>query len=132
LYVQMHVKPHPIFKRDNADLYCDVPISIVTAALGGELEVPSLRGRLNLKVPPGTQTHKSFRMRGKGVKPVRGGPTGDLICRIIVETPVKLNAEQRELLEMFGKLMGKAVNKHSPNEKSWIDSMKKFFEDMKP
>lgn len=131
LFVQIHVKPHQIFERDNADLYCEVPISIVTAALGGELEVPSLNGRLNLKIPAGTQTHKSFRMRGKGVKPVRGGPVGDLICRIVVETPVKLNAEQRELLEQFGNSMGKGAHKHSPNEKSWIDSMKKFFEDMK-
>jgi molecular chaperone DnaJ len=131
LYVQMHVKPHPIFERDSADLYCEVPISIVTAALGGELEVPSLSGRLSLKIPPGTQTHKSFRMRGKGVKPVRGGSTGDLICRIVVETPVKLNAEQKELLEIFGKSMGTAVKKHSPNENSWLDNMKKFFEDIK-
>ncbi len=131
LFVQIHVKPHPIFERDNADLYCEVPINIVTAALGGELEVPSLGGRLNLKIPAGTQTHKLFRMRGKGVKPVRGGPVGDLICRIVVETPVKLNGEQKELLEQLGQSMGKASNKHSPNENSWIDSMKKFFEDMK-
>ncbi len=131
LFVQIHVKPHSIFERDNADLYCEVPINIVTAALGGELEVPSLGGRLNLKIPAGTQTHKLFRMRGKGVKPVRGGPVGDLICRIVVETPVKLNNEQKELLEQFGQSMGKAVNKHSPNENSWIDNMKKFFEDMK-
>ena len=131
LFVQIHVKPHPIFERDNADLYCEVPINIVTAALGGELEVPSLGGRLNLKIPAGTQTHKLFRMRGKGVKPVRGGPVGDLICRIVVETPVKLNGEQKELLEKLGQSMGKASNKHSPNENSWIDSMKKFFEDMK-
>ncbi len=131
LFVQIHVKPHPIFERDNADLYCEVPINIVTAALGGELEVPSLGGRLNLKIPPGTQTHKLFRMRSKGVKPVRGGPVGDLICRIVVETPVKLNSEQKELLEQFGHSMGKAVKKHSPNENSWIDNMKKFFEGMK-
>jgi molecular chaperone DnaJ len=132
LFVQMHVKPHPIFERDNADLFCEVPISIVTAALGGELEVPSLNGRLNLKIPSGTQTHKLFRMRGKGVKPVRGGAVGDLICRIIVETPVKLNSEQKELLEKFAKSMGKGgVNKHSPNEKTWLDGMKKFFEEMK-
>jgi len=131
LYVQMHVKPHTIFERDNADLYCEVPISIVTAALGGELEVPSLNGRLNLKIPAGTQTHKSFRMRGKGVKPVRGGPLGDLICRIVVETPVRLNAEQKELLEQLDTSMGKSAKKHSPNEKSWLDGMKKFFEDMK-
>jgi molecular chaperone DnaJ len=70
-------------------------------------------------------------MRGKGIKPVRGGPTGDLICRIVVETPVKLNSRQKELLEQFGESMGKAANKHSPNENSWIDSVKKFFEDMK-
>jgi len=132
LYVQIHVKPHPIFERDNANLYCEVPINIVTAALGGEIEVPSLGGRLNLKIPPGTQTHKLFRMRGKGVKPVRGGPIGDLICRIVVETPVKLNAEQRQLLDKLGKSMGKASGKHSPNENSWLDNMKKFFEDMKP
>ena len=131
LFVQIHVKPHPIFQRDNADLYCEVPINIVTAALGGELEVPSLSGRLNLKIPAGTQTHKLFRMRGKGVKPVRGGPIGDLICRIVVETPVKLNSEQKELLQQFGESMGKAAKKHSPNENSWIDNMKKFFEDMK-
>ena len=130
LFVQIHVKPHPIFERDNADLYCEVPISIVTAALGGELEVPSLNGKLNLKIPAGTQTHKLFRMRDKGVKPVRGGPTGDLICRIVVETPVKLNSEQKELLEQFAHSMGKTT-KHSPNETSWVDSMKKFFEDMK-
>ena len=132
LFVQMHIKPHPIFERDNADLFCEVPISIVIAALGGELEVPSLNGRLNLKVPPGTQTHKSFRMRGKGIKPVRGGAVGDLICRIIVETPVKLNNEQKELLEKLAKSMDKGgVTKHSPNEKSWLDGMKTFFEEMK-
>ncbi|HKJ50761.1 MAG TPA: molecular chaperone DnaJ [Gammaproteobacteria bacterium] len=132
LYVQIHVKPHPIFERDNANLYCEVPINIVTAALGGEIEVPSLGGRLNLKIPSGTQTHKLFRMRGKGVKPVRGGPIGDLICRIVVETPVKLNAEQRSLLEKLGESMGKATRKHGPNENSWLDNMKQFFEDMKP
>ena len=131
LFVQMHVKPHAIFERDNADLYCEVPISIVTASLGGELEIPSLNGRLNLKIPAGTQSHRSFRMRGKGVKPVRGGPVGDLICRILVETPVRLNTEQKELLEQFGKLMGKSAKKHSPNEDSWVDGMKRFFEDMK-
>ncbi len=131
LFVQIHVTPHPIFQRDNADLYCEVPISIVTAALGGELEVPSLGGRLNLKIPAGTQTHKLFRMRGKGVKPVRGGPVGDLICRVVVETPVKLNSEQKELLEQLGESMGKSAKKHSPNENSWIDNMKRFFEDMK-
>ncbi len=130
--MQIHVKPHPIFQRDHADLYCEVPINIVTATLGGELEVPSLNGRLNLKIPPGTQTHKLFRMRGKGVKPVRGGGVGDLICRVVVETPVNLNGEQKELLEKLGASMGKSAKKHSPNENSWLDNVKKFFEDMKP
>jgi len=131
LYVQMRVKPHEIFKRNEADLHCDVPISIVTAALGGELEVPSLNGRLNLKIPSGTQTNKLFRMRGKGVKPVRGGPVGDLICRVLVETPVKLSQEQKDLLQQFGDSMGKSSKKHSPNEKTWLDGVKKFFEDVK-
>ena len=132
LFVQIHVKPHPIFQRDHADLYCEVPINIVTAALGGELEVPSLNGRLSLKIPAGTQTHKLFRMRGKGVRPVRGGAVGDLICRVVVETPVNLNGEQKELLEKLGASMGKSAKKHSPNENSWLDNVKKFFEDMKP
>ena len=131
LFVQMHIKQHQIFERDNADLYCEVPISIVTAALGGELEVPSLNGKLNLKIPAGTQTHKTFRMRGKGVKPVRGGPVGDLLCRIVIETPVKLNSEQKDLLEALGKSMGKGNNKHSPNETSWLDGVKQFFDDLK-
>ncbi len=131
LFVQMHVKEHAIFVRDNADLYCEVPISIVTAALGGELNVPTLTGKVNLKIPTGTQTQKMFRMKGKGVKPVRGGPVGDLLCRVVVETPVKLSKEQKELFEQLGKSMGDSSNNHSPNEKSWMNGVKKFFEDMK-
>ncbi|MBL7005057.1 MAG: molecular chaperone DnaJ [Gammaproteobacteria bacterium] len=131
LYVQMHVKKHAIFERDNANLYCEVPISIVTAALGGELHVPTLTGKINLKIPSGTQTQKLFRMKGKGVKPVRGGPVGDLLCRVVVETPIKLSKEQRKLFEELGKSMGDSSNNHSPNEKTWVDGVKKFFEDMK-
>lgn len=131
LYVQIRVKPHPIFERDNADLYCDVPISFVTAALGGDLEVPSLNGRLKLKIPAGTQTHKLFRMRGKGVKPVRGGMVGDLICRVVVETPIKLTSEQKDILEKFSQSMGDSNKQHRPQEHSWLDGVKKFFEDMK-
>ena len=131
LFVQMHVKKHAIFVRDNADLYCEVPISIVTAALGGDLNVPTLTGKVNLKIPTGTQTQKMFRIKGKGVKPVRGGPVGDLLCRVIVETPVKLSKEQKELFEQLGKSMGDSSNNHSPNEKSWMNGVKKFFEDMK-
>ena len=90
LYVHMNVRPHKIFQRDGVDLYCEVPISFVTAALGGEIEVPTLDGRVNLKVPAETQTGKSFRLRSKGVKAVRGAGVGDLICKVVIETPVNL------------------------------------------
>ncbi|MCB1825731.1 MAG: molecular chaperone DnaJ [Candidatus Competibacteraceae bacterium] len=131
LYVQIRVKPHPIFTREDNDLYCEVPIGFHTAALGGELEVPTLDGRLSLKIPPETQTSKVFRLRGKGVKPVRGGPTGDLLCRIVVETPVNLTREQKELLEKFAATMEASGERHTPQQGSWLDGVKKFFEDMK-
>lgn len=131
LYVQMHVKPHDIFTRDDNDLYCEMPISIATAALGGEIEVPTLDGKLRLKIPSETQTGKSFRMRGKGVKPVRGGMTGDLLCRVNVETPVKLSNKQKELLKEFDKSIQQGGEHHSPQNTSWTDRMKKFFDDLK-
>ncbi|MBE9568261.1 MAG: molecular chaperone DnaJ [Proteobacteria bacterium] len=130
LYVQMHVKPHDIFTRDDNDLFCEMPISIGTAALGGEIEVPTLNGKLRLKIPSETQTGKLFRMRGKGVKPVRGGITGDLLCRVNVETPVKLSNKQKDLLKEFEKSIQKAGDKHSPKHASWGDRMKKFFDDL--
>lgn len=130
LYVQIQVKEHPIFKRDDANLYCEVPISFGTAALGGELEVPTLDGRVALKVPPETQTGKLFRMRGKGVKPVRGAAVGDLLCRVVVETPVKLNSRQKELLRELEENL-KSNGKHSPQHHSWLDGVKQFFEGMK-
>jgi molecular chaperone DnaJ len=131
LYVQINVRPHPIFIREENNLYCEVPISIVTAALGGELEAPTLDGRVMLKIPPETQTGKLFRIRGKGVKPVRGGPTGDLHCRVVVETPVNLTSRQKELLSEFEQSMREGNKQHSPKESSWLDGVKKFFEDMK-
>ncbi len=126
LYVQILVKEHPIFQRDGANLYCEVPISFADAALGGELEVPTLDGRVKLKIPPESQTGKLFRMRGKGVVPVRGGPQGDLLCRIVVETPVNLNATQKELLKQFQDSLSN--QKHSPQHTSWYEGVKKFFE----
>lgn len=126
LYVQIIVRDHDIFQRDGKHLYCEVPISIVDAALGGELEVPTLDGRVKLKVPPETQTGKLFRVRGKGVAPVRGGGIGDLLCRVVVETPVNLNTRQKELLrELQGGLEG---NDHSPRKTSWFGEVKKFFD----
>lgn len=131
LYVQIKVRPHAIFTREDSDLYCEVPISFTTAVLGGELDVPTLEGRVKLKIPPETQTGKLFRLRGKGVKSVHGGAVGDLLCRIEVETPVNLNRKQKELLEEFERSMEEGKGKHSPRTSNWFDGVKKFFEDMK-
>lgn len=131
LYVQVHVREHPIFTRDGSDLLCEVPVSFTAAALGGELEVPTLDGRVKLKIPAESQTGKLFRLRGKGVKSVRGGQVGDLICRIVVETPVNLTSRQKDLLREFEKSMEEDGKSHSPKHSSWLDGVKKFFEDMK-
>ena len=131
LYVQIAVRSHPIFERDGKHLYCEVPVSFVDAALGGELEVPTLGGRVRLKVPPETQTGKLFRLAGKGVKPVRGGSTGDLLCRVVVETPIKLSRKQKDLLRDFQETLDESGDKHSPRKTNWFDGVKRFFEDMK-
>ena len=128
LYVQIQVKEHPIFVREENNLYCEVPISFTTAALGGELEVPTLKGRVNLKIPAETQTGRMFRMRGKGVKPVRGGAVGDLICKVKVETPVNLTRKQKDLLREFTGHMDEGGSRHSPQASSWMDGVKKFFD----
>ena len=131
LYVQVEVREHPIFVREGRHLYCEVPISFPDAALGGELEVPTLDGRVKLKVPAETQTGKVFRLRGKGVTEVRGGGVGDLLCKVVVETPVKLTDRQKELLdELKSSLSGS--DKHSPREKSWFDGVKDFIDGLKP
>lgn len=132
LFVQVSVKRHAIFERDGANLHCDVPISFATAALGGEIDVPTLDGRVRLKVTPECQTGKLFRLRGKGVKPVRGGAVGDLICRVVVETPVKLTEKQKELLrELEQEMNNGGEHSHSPKQKSWFDGVKNFFDDIK-
>jgi len=127
LYVEVHVKEHSIFEREGAHLSCEVPLSFVTAALGGSIEVPTLHGNVVLKVPPETQSGRVFRLKEKGVKPVRGGSIGDLFCRVMVETPVKLTEEQKELLRKFEQSMRKDAGSHSPRETSWLDGVKKFF-----
>jgi len=132
LFVQISVRQHPIFERDGKNLYCEVPITFVDAALGGELEVPTLDGRVKLKIPAETQTGKLFRLRGKGVQPVRGGGIGDLLCRAVVETPVNLNKEQKELLREFQASLGEGGHAQSPRQNSWFEGVKKFFDDMKP
>ncbi len=131
LYVQVHVKEHEIFVRDGNNLYCEVPLSFTDAALGGEIQVPTLDGRVNLKVPLETQTGRMFRMRSKGVKSVRSGATGDLICKVIVETPVKLSESQKQLLREFNEtLSGPLAKKHKPKEEGFFNGVKKFFDDL--
>jgi len=131
LYVQVSVKPHAIFERQGGDLHCEVPISFVTAALGGAIEVPTLEGRVTLKIPAETQTGKSFRMRGKGVKSVRGHATGDLLCKVVIETPVNLSRGQKDTLTNFQESLESKKSTHSPRSSTWFDGVKKFFEDMK-
>ncbi|MEH6575937.1 MAG: molecular chaperone DnaJ [Amphritea sp.] len=130
LFVQVSVRDHAIFERDGKHLYCEVPISFIDAALGGELEVPTLESRVKLKIPAETQTGKMFRLRGKGIKPVRGGAVGDLLVKVIVETPVNLNNRQKDLLRDFQAAMDERQRHHSPKKHGFFSSVKKFFEDM--
>lgn len=126
LYVEVVVREHSVFQRDGADLYMDVPISFTDAALGKEVEIPTLDGRVSLKIPEGTQTGKMFRLRGKGVKPVRTSMVGDLLCRVVVETPVNLTSRQKELLrELQSSLDGD--EKQSPHKKSFFDRLGEMF-----
>ena len=131
LYVEVSVREHPIFERDGAHLSCEVPVSFVTAALGGTIEVPTLDGNVSLKVPAETQSGRVFRLREKGVKPVRGGNIGDLFCRVVIETPVNLNEEQKNLLQQFDRTMQDSSQDHSPRERSWFDGVKRFFGTMR-
>lgn len=131
LYIEIHVKRHAIFNRDGANLSCELPISFVTACLGGEIEVPTLGGKALLKIPAETQTGQSFRLRSKGVKPVRGGAVGDLICKVQIETPVNLTTEQKLLVEKLGESLLSNGKHHSPQESSWIDGVKNFFDKLK-
>jgi molecular chaperone DnaJ len=130
LYVEVHVKEHAIFEREGSHLSCEVPISFATATLGGSVDVPTLDGDVVLKIPAETQSGRSFRLRDKGVKPVRGGATGDLFCRVVVETPVNLTEEQRALLRSFEESVQKNGKTHSPRERSWLDGVKRFFENI--
>jgi molecular chaperone DnaJ len=127
LYVEIVVREHPIFERDGAHLSCEVPVSFVTAALGGSVEVPTLDGHANIKLPAGTQSGRVFRLREKGIKPVRGGARGDLFCRVVVETPVELTAEQKELLRKFEASMAADSRSHNPRQRSWLEGVRQFF-----
>jgi molecular chaperone DnaJ len=127
LYIEIRVKKHDIFERDGNDLHCVAPISFARAALGGEIEVPTLNGKANIEIPEGTQAGKQFRLRGKGIKGVRSSYPGDLYCHISIETPVKLTEHQKKLLKDFDASIQKGGSKHSPDTESWTDKLKSFF-----
>ena len=127
LYVVIHLKPHTVFQRDHNDLHCEMPVSFTTAALGGEIEIPTLDGYAKIKIPAETQSGKVFRLRGKGIKGVRSSSHGDLMCHVVVETPVNLTARQRELLQELEAIIVKDAGRHNPRAKSWMDKVKEFF-----
>ncbi len=127
LYVVIHLKSHPIFTREHNDLHCEMPISFGTAALGGEIEVPTLDGNVKLKVSPETQSGKVMRIRGKGIKGVRSSSTGDILCHLVVETPLNLTERQKELLKEFDSISHENRSRHIPKSESWMDKVKSFF-----
>ncbi|GAB3629199.1 Chaperone protein DnaJ [Pandoraea terrae] len=128
LYVEIHIKQHSVFERDGDDLHCQMPISFATAALGGDIDVPTLHGKATFPVPEGTQTGKTFRLRGKGIKGVRASYPGDLYVHVQVETPIKLDEKQKEILRNFDTSLKEGGARHSPQSKGWFDRVKQFFE----
>ena len=128
LYVQVHIKPHPVFTRDHDDLHCEMPISITAAALGGEISIPTLDGSAKIRVPAETQSGRTFRLKGKGIKGVRSQAHGDLFCHVVVETPVSLTERQRQLLREFDAISQQDSARHNPRAKGWLDKVKEFFE----
>jgi molecular chaperone DnaJ len=127
LYIEIRLKKHEIFEREGDDLHCAVPISFTTAALGGEIDVPTLAGKAAIDIPEGTQAGKQFRLRGKGIKGVRSSYPGDLYCHVTVEIPVKLTEHQRKLLKELDESLKKGGAKHLPSEEGWTDKLKNFF-----
>ena len=127
LYVEVRVRPHQVFERDGSDLHVQMPISFATATMGGEIEVPTLSGRVEFPIPEGTQTGKTFRLRHKGMKGLRSSLIGDLFVHVVVETPVKLSEEQKKLLQKFDDSLKSGGDKHNPNQKGWFESVKSFF-----
>ncbi len=127
LYIEIRIKQHDIFERDGDDLHCTIPVGVATAALGGQIEVPTLGGKAEIELPEGTQHGKTFRLRGKGIKGVRSSYPGDLYCHVAVETPIKLTEHQRKLLKELDESFKKGGDRHSPNAKSWTDRVKDLF-----
>jgi molecular chaperone DnaJ len=127
LYVVIHLRAHSVFQREGDDLHCEMPISFTQAALGGDIEIPTLDGSAKIKVPPETQTGQVFRLRGKGIKGVRSSYPGDLLCEVVLETPVRLTDRQKELLRELEEINRKDGNRHNPRAKSFMDKVKEFF-----
>ena len=127
LYVVIQLAPHQVFQRDHNDLHCEMPISFTTAALGGEIEIPTLEGHAKIRIPAETQSGKIFRLRGKGIKGVRSTAPGDLLCHVVVETPVKLTSRQKDLLQELEALNQEDRSRHNPRAKSWMDKVREFF-----
>jgi molecular chaperone DnaJ len=128
LYVEIRVRAHAIFRREGPHMHCEIPVSLAIALLGDTVDVPTLAGEVALKIPAGTQSGKVFRLRGKGAAPVRGGPAGDLFCKVKLETPVHLTDEQQELVRQLEKSLQEGGKRHHPHSRSWLDSVKKFFD----
>ncbi|HMI14480.1 MAG TPA: molecular chaperone DnaJ [Bradyrhizobium sp.] len=128
LYVVVNLKEHPVFQRENNDLHCEMPIGFATAAMGGEIEIPTLDGHAKIKIPAETQTGQVFRLRGKGIKGVRSSGYGDLFCHAAIETPVKLTSRQKEILREFEAINAQDPSAHNPRAKNWFDKVREFFE----
>jgi molecular chaperone DnaJ len=128
LYVVIRLKAHAVFQREANDLHCEMPISFTAAALGGEIEIPTLDGSAKIKIPPETQSGRVFRLRGKGIKGVRSHAHGDLLCHVVVETPVNLTARQRELLLELEAINQEESGRHDPRAKSWMERVREFFQ----
>ena len=127
LYVEVGVKSHRVFEREDDNLHCEAPLSFAKSALGGNVDVPTLNGKASFQIPEGTQSGKTFRLRGKGMPNVRSGVFGDLYCHVVLETPVNLTEHQRKLLREFEESIDKNKDKHNPHSKSWMDKVKEFF-----
>jgi molecular chaperone DnaJ len=127
LYVEIHIKAHAVFQREGDDLHCEMPVSFTTAALGGEIEIPTLEGMARIKIPTETQSGRVFRLRAKGIKNVRSHAHGDLLCHVVVETPVNLTDRQKELLQEFDDISRANATRHNPKAQSWMDKVKEFF-----
>jgi molecular chaperone DnaJ len=127
LYVVIQVRQHAVFQRDHNDLHCEMPVSFATAALGGDIEIPTLDGHAKIRIPQETQSGQVFRLRSKGIKGVRSTTNGDLLCHVVVETPIKLTDRQKELLREFEAINQRDAAAHNPRAKSWMDKVKEFF-----